>query len=79
MATKIGDAETAQLAAQYAEKHEKKQRVMEEKADALRKELALARAEVTEMIQGFEVCACQGMEFFSPGFDLNQAIAPTGI
>jgi phage shock protein A len=50
MATKIGDAETAQLAAQYAEKHEKKQRVMEEKADALRKELALARAEVTEMI-----------------------------
>jgi phage shock protein A len=50
MAHKIGDEETAKIAADFAEKHERRRQVLEEKADALEKELQLRRAEVEEML-----------------------------
>jgi len=50
MATDIGDAETATLANQYAERHEERQQVLEQKAAALRQELTLRRREVDEMM-----------------------------
>lgn len=50
MAADIGDAETAELAAQYAARHEERQRVLEQKATALGQELALRTEEVEEML-----------------------------
>jgi phage shock protein A len=50
MAGKIGDEETVEVAAQYADKHEERQRLLEEKAEALRKEHAHREKEVTEML-----------------------------
>ena len=50
MARNIGDEETAKIAAQFAEKHEQRRLVLEEKAVALEKEVHLRRAEVEEML-----------------------------
>jgi len=50
MARDIGDQETADVAAQYASKHEERLRVLEQKATALRQELELRTKEVDEMI-----------------------------
>jgi phage shock protein A len=50
MATRIGDPETARIAAEFAKKHEDKREVLDTKADVLRRELVLRKAEVVEMI-----------------------------
>jgi len=50
MAAEIGDAETAQVATEYAEKHERSLEILAEKADALRKELHLREADIAEMM-----------------------------
>lgn len=50
MARDINDNETADVAAQYAEKHEERQRVLEEKCEALQNELVLREREVEEML-----------------------------
>jgi len=49
MARDINDGETADVAAQYAEKHEERQRLLEQKAVALSDELDYMRKEVEEM------------------------------
>lgn len=51
MALEIGDEETARIAAEYGEKHRRRQAVLTEKADALRKEVALRRSEVADMME----------------------------
>lgn len=51
MAREIGDEETATVAAQFAEKHEKRRSVLERKALALEEELDLRRSEVEEMME----------------------------
>jgi len=51
MAKTIGDEETARIAAEFAVKHERRLRVLDQKAEALRQELELGRGEVEEMIQ----------------------------
>lgn len=51
MARKIGDEETANVAAEFAEKHERRREVLEAKAHALEEELELQRGEVTEMVE----------------------------
>jgi phage shock protein A len=51
MAGEIGDAETAELAAQYVLKHEERQRVLEQKVTALQEELTYRRKEVEEMLE----------------------------
>ena len=50
MALEIGDAETAGVAAQFAEKHEEHQQVLEQKAKALKAELDFRREEVEQMM-----------------------------
>jgi phage shock protein A len=50
MARGIGDEETAKVALEFAEKHERRRLVLVDKAVALEKELELRRAEVEEMI-----------------------------
>jgi phage shock protein A len=50
MARKIGDEETARVAAEFAEKHEKRKEIQARKALALREELELKRSEVQDMI-----------------------------
>lgn len=50
MAREIGDEETAGVAARYAEKHEKRRKVLERKALALKEELDLRRNELREMV-----------------------------
>ena len=50
MARKIGDEDTAGVAAEFAEKHEKRKDIQARKALALREELELKRSEVTDMI-----------------------------
>ena len=50
MARDIGDEETAEIAAQYAVKHEERQRLLEQKAVALNEELAFREKEIEEMI-----------------------------
>jgi len=54
MAQKIGDSETAQVAADFAEKHEKRKAIQEHKALALREELEMKRGEVQEMVAQFK-------------------------
>ncbi len=55
MAQDIGDAETVEIAAQYASKREERVRILEQKATALREELAHRRKEVDEMVEKFKV------------------------
>ncbi len=50
MAQKIGDAETARVAGEFALKHENKRDVIQQKAAALEKELELRKKEVAEML-----------------------------
>jgi phage shock protein A len=50
MALNIGDDETARIAGEFAAKHEQRRQVLEEKAEALQKEILFRRAEVEEMI-----------------------------
>jgi phage shock protein A len=50
MARKIGDEETAKIAAEFAEKHEQTRSVLEQKTAALEQELKLRRVQVEEMI-----------------------------
>jgi len=50
MARKIGDEETARVAMEFAEKHEKRKEIQERKALALREELELKRGEVDDML-----------------------------
>jgi len=50
MARRIGDEETAGVAGEYAEKHEKRREIQARKALALREELELKRGEVEEMM-----------------------------
>lgn len=50
MAREIDDGETADLAAQFAEKHEEHQQVLEQKAKALKAELDFRGEEVEEMM-----------------------------
>lgn len=51
MAADIGDAETAQIAEQYAGKHEERLRLLEQKATALQGELDFQRKEVDGMME----------------------------
>jgi len=55
LAADIGDAETAELADQYAERHEERQRVLEQKGVALRQELVIRNKEVEEMLAKVKV------------------------
>ena len=50
MARRIGDEETASVAAEYAEKHDKRREIQARKALALREELELKRGEVEDML-----------------------------
>ena len=50
MALKIGDEETAKVAAEFAEKHEKRREIQAKKALALRAELELKRGELEDMM-----------------------------
>lgn len=50
MALKIGDEETARVAAEYREKHTARKNVLEKKAAALEEELRIRRAEIEEML-----------------------------
>jgi phage shock protein A len=50
MARKIGDEETAKIAGEFAEKHERRRQVLEQKAQALEQELQLRRSEVDDML-----------------------------
>jgi phage shock protein A len=50
MARRIGDEETARVAAEFREKHEKRKKIQEHKALALREELEMKRGEVKEMM-----------------------------
>lgn len=51
MARDIGDEETATLAAEYAERHLRRQQVLEQKAEALAREVELRTGEVAEMLE----------------------------
>lgn len=50
MARRIGDEDTAEVAAEYAGKHRRRAEVLEKKAAALEEELALRRSESEEMV-----------------------------
>ena len=50
MARRIGDEETAQVAASFGERHERRTRVLEGKADAIEAEVRLLETEYAEMI-----------------------------
>ncbi len=50
MARDIGDSDTADLAATYAEKHEARRKVLSDKAKAIEAEIRLQEAEYTEMM-----------------------------
>ncbi|HSG08184.1 MAG TPA: hypothetical protein VLA36_07495 [Longimicrobiales bacterium] len=50
LAADIDDTETVQLAEQYVQRHEERQRILEQKSAALRQELAIRRKEVEEML-----------------------------
>jgi phage shock protein A len=50
LARRIGDDETAEIAADFARKHERRKLIQERKALALREELEMRRGEVGEML-----------------------------
>lgn len=50
LASDIGDADTVQVASQYAASREERQRVLEQKAAAMKEELAIRTREVAEML-----------------------------
>lgn len=51
LARKIGDTETADIAAQFGERHERRHKVLAEKRDAIEAELQLLESEFKEMLQ----------------------------
>ncbi len=51
MATRIGDTETAGIASKFAEKHDNRQRVLSDKAEAIEAEIRLHESEYAEMIE----------------------------
>lgn len=51
LARKIGDSETADIAAKFAEKHENRQQVLSDKAAAIEAEVRLLEAEYGDMLQ----------------------------
>lgn len=51
LARKIGDTDTAGIAAQFADKHENRQRVLSDKAKAIEAEIHLLEAEYADMIE----------------------------
>lgn len=51
MARGIGDNETADIAAQYAEKHLERCRVLSEKADAIQAEIVLRERDIEDMLK----------------------------
>lgn len=51
LARKIGDSETADIAAKFAEKHENRQQVLSDKAAAIEAEVRLQEAEYGDMLQ----------------------------
>ena len=50
LARGIGDAETAEIAARFGEKHERRRRVLAEKGDAIQAEVRLRESEFDEML-----------------------------
>lgn len=54
LADRIGDGETARIAREYAEKHERHARILRKKATALSEEIRIRKAEVGEMERRFE-------------------------
>ena len=54
MARKIGDEDTANVAAEYAEKHEERREIQARKALALKEELEYKKGEVEDMIVKFK-------------------------
>lgn len=51
LARKIGDTETADIAAKFAEKHENRQKVLTDKARAIEAEIRLLEAEFDDMLR----------------------------
>ena len=51
LARKIGDSETADIAARFAEKHENRRQVLSDKATAIEAEVRLAEAEYGDMLE----------------------------
>ncbi len=51
LARKIGDTDTAGIAAEFAEKHDNRQRVLSDKAKAIEAEIRLGESEYKEMVQ----------------------------
>lgn len=49
LAKEIGDSETAQIAREFAERHERRASVLERRASALGEEIALRKTEIIEM------------------------------
>ncbi len=72
MARKIGDEDTATVAAEYAAKHENRREVLEQKAEALQKELQVRRGEVKEMLAGIKQ-AVENRETLSASAGRSQA------
>lgn len=50
LAADINDTETVQLAEQYVQRHDERQRILEQKSAALRQELVIRQREVEEML-----------------------------
>ncbi len=59
MAKDIGDEETARVAAEYAEKYEKRRVLMEQKAVALSQELEFRKGEIEEMLSKIKEAQAQ--------------------
>lgn len=72
MAREIGDEDTAKVAAEYAEKHESRIDVLEQKAEALQDELKIRRGEVQEMLSGIKK-AIKNREALSASAGRSQA------
>lgn len=54
MAKRIGDEDTAKVAAEYAEKHERRREIQAQKALALKQEMEMKKAEVEDMMEKFK-------------------------
>lgn len=59
MAKEIGDDETARVAAEYAQKYEKRKTLMDQKAAALRQELEFRRGEIEDMLSKIKEARAQ--------------------
>jgi phage shock protein A len=54
MARRIGDEDTAKVAAEFAEKHERRRAIQAQKALALKQEMEMKKAEVEDMMEKFK-------------------------